>query len=866
MIEKNLNIETVDLDNLETVFMDSIKKDLSSVEEISLLEYSIKSFLYYGASAVAGRAIPHLTDGLKHGQRRALYTMKNDTGLSHTGAYKKSARVTGNIIGLYHPHGDSAAYDTLVNLVQPFKKNIPLADGQGGWGSIDGSNASAQRYTEIRMTPASSLMFNDIKMDTVDFIPNYDGTLMEPQLLPVPFPNILINGVPQGSIAVGMSSSILPHNGTEVMRAMVQMIENRKNGEETTAEELLTYIPAPDFPTGGYVYGTEGMIDIIKTGRGSVRLRAKHHIEELSRGRSCIVITEIPWGKNTTSLIQSVIDLVRNADKDDKLAFAITSINDSSDLKNGLRITIDVKAGYDPEIVWNYILKNTAFDTSHSYYSVVLDNVMSSNGTMSLSPSEYGLLEIFERYLDFRFDYFDRKHNFLIKKYGARLHILEGLLKAIDIIDELIVLIKSAENQDDAKLKIMDLDFSELQAEAIIAMRLGRLTKLPKEEFIQEKAELESLKDFSQRIIDDFNFKCDELINETLEVAKVINFDRRTEIKPELSGMDLEDIIPKEDCVIYVTNKGYVKRVSAKNINKQNRGTQGKKGIELTEGDFVEKIFHTNTHSIIMFVMNNGKIYGTKAYNVPDSNRGSFVDNIFETEANEKIVNVVEVEDFECCNIILVTEQGTVKSSELVNYKGCLRKPGVKGINLKDDDTVVSVKVVNTELDEEIVIATKDGKAIRFKVSEISVTGRTSAGVRGIKLKGKNKVIGSAILSKGTIVATITEGGMVKLSESSEFKIQKRGGIGVNCMNLTKKSGLLNSIISWESEEDCDLVTITVSGVMNRINTKEIRTTLRNTKGVKLVDLKDNDLIAAVLKVEKEEVEIESDEAEVVEE
>jgi len=856
MEERKLNIDTVDLDNLENVFMDSIVKDLGSSNEVSLLEYAIKSFLYYGASAVAGRAIPHLKDGLKHGQRRALYTMKHDIGLSHTGSYKKSARVTGSIIGLYHPHGDVAAYDTIVNLTQPWKKILPLADGQGNWGSIDGSSPASQRYTEVRLTPASNLIFKDIKMNTVDFIPNYDGTEKEPVLLPVPFPNVLINGVPQGSIAVGMSSSILPHNPTEVMNAMIQMIENRKNEIETTAEDLLQLIPAPDFPTGGYVYNTEGMLDIIKTGRGSVRLRAKHEIEDLPRGRSAIIVTEIPWGKDKTKLIQDVVDIKKNADKDNKIAQAITSINDDSD-KHGLRISIEVKSGYDPEVVWNYILKNSAFDTSHSYYSVVLDDVINSKGEIASAPREYGILEILDRYIDFRFEVFTRKHEFLINQYNERLHILEGLLRAIDIIDEIIILIRSADNQDDAKLKLMELDFSIEQANAIISMRLGRLTKLPKQEFLDEEKELKKLHKYSSKILNDYNYQADELIKETEEVLKIIGKERLTEIKPELSGMDLEDIIPKEDCIIYVTNKGYVKRVSAKNINKQNRGTQGKKGIELTENDFVEKIFHTNTHSIIMFIMNNGKIYGTKAYNVPDSNRGSFVDNIFETEENEKIVNVLEVEDFECCNIILVTQNGTIKSSELVNYKGCLRKPGVKGINLKDDDQVVSAKVVDIGLDEEIVIATKEGKAIRFKVSEISITGRTSAGVRGIRLKDENKVIGSAILKEGTIVATITEGGMVKLSEASEFKIQKRGGIGVNCMDLTKKSGLLNSIVAWEKDDDYDLITITKAGVLNRINTKEIRKTSRKTKGVKLIDLKKGDSIVSVLKAEKEDEDIE---------
>jgi len=1285
--ERKLNIDTVNQDKLEEVFFKAINKDLATEETISFEDYFTQSYLMYGASIVAGRAIPHLFDGNKPGQRRVLYTMKNDIKLTHNGAFKKAARVVGAAIGTYHPHGDNAMYESLVHLAQSWRKMIPLADGQGNWGSIDGSNAAAMRYcvtgdtlikskdgklieisslsntqkeekinldvfsvnnkvnksdmffnsgeheiyelkskdgysikgsenhpvlvmsknnegmpvikwvelkdiskedyliidrtsindgttgtkkeindaiisgcivsegsvsenrvtfvntdkeyyddfikaftenykgtiyeysrilpsgkeifefdiqnkqhdffkselfkemknkkaekkdipksilnsgsniqkiflsylfegdgsisyqnvdntisityvsksnklisdiqtmllnfgvystrgmdrdcfrislnnfynsykfykninfsnmkkvlsdrifkeeiarrelddisgalsgdyipflaeyirnkykssflernnfdrydrllknkekllkhisdnkdiefinktlennyyfskiesitkkeskdivysirvdsechsfvangiinhnTEVRLTEASSMMFQDINMDTVDFTANYDGSETEPKVLPVPFPNILINGIPSGSIASGMSSSIQQHNPTEVMNAMIKVIENRRDEIETTAEDILACIPAPDFPTGGFVYQTEDFLNIIKTGRGSVRLRAKYHIEDLPRGKTAIVVTEIPWGTvklgsgKKKGLIEEVVLLKQESDKDNKIPQSIMAVNDESDKRNGLRIVIELKAGFDAEVVWNYILKNTNMDKSMSYFAVVLDNVINSKGEEVVSPKDYGLLEILERYVDFRYDYFQRKHNFLINQYADRLHILEGLMRAIDMIDEIIQLIKNSDDLDDAKNQLMVLDFSLAQAESIVSMRIGKLSKLPKQAFIKEYEELNELSLYSKKITSDFKFCSDELLIETEKVKKKIAKERKTIIKPELSGMDLEDIIPKEDCVIYVTNKGYVKRVKAKEINKQNRGTQGKKGIELTDGDFVEKIFNTNTHSVIMFIMNTGKIYGTKAYNVPDSSRGSFIDNIFETEENERIVNVLEVEDFECCNIIMVTEKGTIKSSELMNYKGCLRKPGVKGIKLKDDDQVVSAKVVDVSLDEEIVIATREGKAIRFKVSEISVTGRTSAGVRGIRLKDDNRVIGSSVLAIGTIVATITEGGMVKLSEASEFKIQKRGGVGVNCMDLTKKSGLLNSIVSWEKDDDYDLITITKSGVLNRINTKEIRKTSRKTKGVKLIDLKKDDSIVSVLKTEREIIEEEN--------
>lgn len=848
--EHVVSLEAFDFHKVEKSFMEVISKDFSEAGDITSKDYAIKSFLLYGASAVAGRAIPHLRDGMKHGQRRAMWAMK-EMGLSHSGSYKKAARVVGDIIGKYHPHGDTAAYEAIVNMAQPWKKNLTLADGQGNWGSIDEmSDYAAMRYTEVRMTKASTLMFTDIDKNTVNFIANYDGSEQEPEFLPTPFPNVLINGIPAGSIAVGMSSSILPHNSTEVMNAMLQMIKDRKVKKETTAEELLEFISAPDFPTGGYVYNTGNMIDIIKTGRGSVKLRAKHHVEDLPRGKSAIVITEIPWAKKKTNLIQSVVDLSKNAEKDNKIANAILKIKDDS--AEDIRIIIEVKSGYDPEIVWNYIMKNTEFDTSHSYFSVVLDTVTNSHGELASAPREMGLLEILNKYLDFRFEYFRRKHQYLVNKYEDRVHILEGLIKAIDMIDKIISIIRGAENPESARGGLIKLDFTEAQAKAIMDMRLSRLTKLPKQEFLDEHKDLNEKLLYSTKILKDYIFQSDELIKETEEVAKAIAFPRRSVIKNELSGMDMEDIIPKEDCMVYVTHKGYVKRVSSKNINKQNRGTQGKKGIELTEDDFVEKIFNTNTHSIIMFVMSDGHVYGTKAYNVPDSNRGSFIENLFEITEGQKIVNVVEVEDFETHNILFVTRGGTIKSSSLTDYKGSIRKSGVKGIGLSENDAVVSVKTVVRDTEEEVVIATYEGKAIRFGISDISVTGRTSMGVRGIKLKDDNYVIGSSILSKGTLVATITEFGMVKISDYDSFKTQNRGGVGVNCMNLTKKSGNLNSIVSWDIDEHFDLVTITKSGVLNRIDTRDIRTTSRNTKGVKLTDLKKDDSIVSVLKTEHE--------------
>jgi DNA gyrase subunit A len=782
MIEnKKIKIGDVSIDVLEDVFMEAIEKDFGQLKNIDAYEYAVKSYLLYSASVVAGRAIPDLRDGFKHGQRRALFIMK-DMGISSTGSYKKSARITGAIIGRVHPHGDTAAYETLVNMVQPWKKNLPLADGQGNWGSIDDwTDFAAARYTEIRLTKASEFIFKDLKLGTVSFIDNYDGTEKEPEILPVPFPNILINGVPQGSIAVGMSSSILPHNSKELMDLMIKMMRNRKNGKTTTAEEFLSFVPAPDFPTGGYVYDTKNMLGVIKNGRGTVRLRAKHHIEELTRGKKLIVITEIPWGKKKTKLIESIADLKRN--DENKLASAIIRVNDESD-KNGLRIVIEVKAGFDIDTVFSYILHKTELDTSHSYVCVVLDQVENSKGEMKSTPREYGLLEIMERFVDFRYETFTRKHQFLIQKYGDRLHILDGLIRAIDMIDEIIALIKQSSNQDEAKEKLVNLKFSLIQAEAIVAMRLGRITKLPKQDFLEERTKLKELISYSEKVLEDFKFQTDELIKESKEVLKGISFERKSEIKNDFvrSG-EVENVTLKEDCHIYISKKGYVKRVSGKNIEK--------KTIELTDDDIIVEKFETDTHSYILFIMESGHIFAKRASDIPDSDKGSYFGSLFENES--KLVKCLCVSSFEDKNILFTMSDGLVKSSSLDLYNGALRNSGVKGVNLKNG-IVVSVDIIDKDTTSEIIIFTKEAKCIKFDISEISVTGRSSSGVKGISLKGDNKVIGSLILDSDFKVLFTTENGVTKLVASKDFKKQKRAGVGVNAFVLTKKSGAIISI------------------------------------------------------------------------
>ena len=851
MIEETLEQK---YERYKILFNKMLGVDFHNQEKADVGTVATKNYILYSASVVVGRALPDLRDGLKVSQRRAIYTMK-DIGITHSGKFKKAARVTGTTIALYHPHGDTGVYTTMVNLSQPWKQNLPLIDGQGNWGSIDGDSPASSRYTECRMTKAASLLFKDLEHDTVDFIPNYDGEEQEPTVLPAPYPLILINGVLRGSIAVGMASSILPHNPSEIIKASIALLESRKNKEDFTAEDFLSYVPAPDFPTGGIVYNTGNMLDIIKSGRGNVRVRSKYHIET-NKKRNSIIVTEIPWGKLKPTLIQQIVDLKRN-NKDNKLASAISTISDQSDTE--IRIVIDIKSGWDPELVWSYILKNTDFDTSIPYFSIVIDREVNSFGELAYTPKEYGLLQILNRYIDHRFEVINRKYKSVKEKAEATLHIIEGFLKALDIIDELIKIIKSSKNSEIAIKKIMkEYGFSEKQGSAILNMRLSKLTSIQKKELKEEEKKFKEIIKDCIFILTDYPRQCELLIEDLKESEKVIGYERRSEIKNELGSIDLEEVIPKEDCIIYLTHKGYVKRVPAKFINSQNRGTKGKKGIELTEGDFIYKIFNTHSHSNLFFITENGHVFATKAYNIPDSNRGSYIQNIIDMEEKSQIVEIVEAKEIsENKELVLFTKLGNVKKTKLTEFNGAFRKRGINGINLIKSDIVTNGHIVDTDSEDSVIIATKQAKSIRFNLSEIKSIGRVSKGVRGIKLKENDYVIKSALIeNEKSLVCTITEQGMAKVTPVNNLKLQSRAGVGVICMSLTKKSGDLVSLLSWPSENaKKDLVTITENGVINRIKVEDIKPTGRVTKGVKLVNVLENDSIKMTILADREEIE-----------
>lgn len=759
------------------LFNKMLNIDFHNQDQADIATIAAKNFILYSASVVVGRALPDLRDGLKVSQRRALYTMKK-IGITDTGKYKKSARVTGTTIALYHPHGDVAVYDTMVNLSQPWKQNLTLIDGQGNWGSIDGDSPANQRYTECRMTKAASILFKDIENDTVDFIPNYDGEEIEPTVLPSPVPMILINGVLRGSIAVGMASSILPHNTTEVINATKALMEKRKNSEEFTAEDFLKYVPAPDFPTGGIVYNTENMKKIVTTGRGSVRVRAKYKTEKIGR-RDSIVITEIPWGILKPKLIQEIVDL---KNKKNTLAQYISNISDQSD--NEIRIVIEVKSGYkNIKALWNFILKNTSLDTSISYYSIVVDRVKDSKGELSYAPREYGLLTILNRYVDHRFEVINRKYTYIKEKSEKMLHIVEGFLKARDIIDEIIALIKKSKNSELAIKKLIDnFEFSREQAAAILAMRLSKLTSIQKNELIDNKRSLKSVIKEAKEVLNSTEKQCDLLIEELEEINKLVGKPRKSEIQEKIEEVAIEEV-PKEDIQIIVTNKKYIKKLDRKS----------KIDIDLTIGDFVCDRINTNTHAVAYVITSSGQVFGTKAYDIPNTKTGTYIKNIAQISHEDEIVDILFEENTKDKLLTLVTENGFIKNTKLEEYTGALRKTGITGISLKEDK-VVSAYIVDEKELQDIIVFSKNAKSIKFCIQkEVNAIGRASKGVRAIKLKDEDKVVDTIIIEKESreAIATVTENKNIKSKSAVYYKEQARAGVGVICMPLTKKTGKL---------------------------------------------------------------------------
>jgi DNA gyrase subunit A len=813
--------------------MADLFEDSHNTQQV-LIEDSIKSsYLDYSMSVIIGRALPDARDGLKPVHRRILYAMDN-LSLSHRSPYKKSARIVGDVIGKYHPHGDTAVYDALVRMAQDFSMQMPLIDGQGNFGSIDGDNAAAMRYTEARMTKLAEELLSDIDKDTVDFVPNYDDSMSEPDVLPSRIPNLLLNG--SSGIAVGMATNIPPHRLDELIDALVYRIDN----DDSAVEDMMKFVQGPDFPTGGIIFGRKGINDAYTTGRGRIKVRAKTHIEQKGN-KEIIIVDELPYQVNKAKLIENIAQLVR-----DKQIEGISEIRDESD-RDGIRMVIELKRDAMSEIVLNNLFKSTQMQVTFGIIMLAINNK---------EPKVFNLLELFDLFLNHRKTIVIRRTIFELEKARARAHILEGLKIAVDNIDEVIKIIRASADDEEARHNLMSrFELSEIQAKAILEMRLRRLTGLEIEKIETELAQLRALIEELEGIL-----KSEEKINqiireELIEIKEKYSTPRRTEIVDDYDDIDIEDLIPNEPMVVTITHRGYIKRVPLKMYEKQHRGGKGKTAVTTYDDDFIESFFTSNTHDTLMFVTDRGQLYWLKVYRIPEGSRtakGKAVVNLINLQADEKIMAIIPTTDFdESKSLVFFTKNGIVKRTKLSEYSN-IRTTGVRAINLDEDDEVVETKIVDGGT-KWLFVATKKGLCIRFKVEDAREIGRVSRGVTAIKFK----IDGDFVCGATTIdneeeeILMLSEKGLGKRTTASEYREQNRAGKGVISMKLTAKTGDVVGVV--KVEEDKDLMCLTSVGKMIRVDMNQIRKAGRNTSGVKVVSVEKKDIVVSMAKCPKEE-------------
>ena len=831
------------------------------------IEDSIKSsYLDYSMSVIIGRALPDARDGLKPVHRRILYAM-NDLGVGSRSAYKKSARIVGDVIGKYHPHGDIAVYDALVRMAQSFSMRYPSVDGQGNFGSIDGDGAAAMRYTEARMTILAEELLRDIDKDTVDFVPNYDDSMQEPDVLPSRVPNLLLNG--SSGIAVGMATNIPPHSLNELVDGLLYLLDNK----EASLEEIMQFIKGPDFPTAGIIYGKKGIIDAYRTGRGRVKIRAKTHIEKRAN-KDIIVIDELPYQTNKARLIEQIAELVK-----EKQIEGIAEVRDESD-REGIRVVIELKRDAMSEIVLNNLFKSTTMESTFGVIMLAIHNK---------EPKILSLIELLNLFLTHRKTVIIRRTIYELQKARARAHILEGLKIALDNIDEVIALIKnSADNNAAREGLVAKFGLSELQANAILDMKLGRLTGLEREKIENELAEL--LKEIAR--LDEIlksEALLEDLIREELkEIRAKFDVPRITQIEDDYDDIDVEDLIPNENMVVTITHRGYIKRVPSKQYEKQKRGGKGKLAITTYDDDFIESFFTANTHDTLMFVTDKGQLYWLKVYKIPEGSRtakGKAVVNLINLQAEEKIMAIIPTSDFaESKSLCFFTKNGIVKRTNLSEYQN-IRSVGVRAINLDENDELVTAIIVERDLielsqtsqDENLseeaseenlenvggkmlFAVTKRGMCIKFPLAKVREIGRVSRGVTAIKFKEKNdELVGAVVIENDEQeVLSVSAKGIGKRTNAGEYRLQSRGGKGVICMKLTDKTKELISVVIVD--ESMDLMALTSSGKMIRVDMHSIRKAGRNTSGVIVVNV-ENDEVVSIAKCpkESEEEDIEED-------
>ncbi len=817
----------------------------NNIEDINIEESMKSSYLDYSMSVIIGRALPDARDGLKPVHRRILYAM-NDLSISSRSPYKKSARIVGDVIGKYHPHGDNAVYDALVRMAQPFSMRHPIVDGQGNFGSIDGDNAAAMRYTEARMTPLAEELLKDIDKDTVDFVPNYDDSMSEPDVLPARVPNLLLNG--SSGIAVGMATNIPPHNLDELIDAHLLMIEDKNS----TIEDLTEHIKGPDFPTGGVIYGKQGIRDAYSTGRGRVKIRAKIHMERRGQ-KEIIVVDELPYQVNKAKLIENTANLVR-----EKQIEGISEIRDESD-REGMRIVIELKRDAMSEIVLNNLYKSTSMQITFGVILLAITNK---------EPKIFNLKELIELFLSHRKSVLIRRTIFELEKAKARAHILEGLKIALDNIDEVIKVIRASKDTADAKdALVSNFGLSEIQAAAILDMKLNRLTGLERDKIDSELKELLKEIDRLSAIL-----KSEELLNnlikdELLEIKKRFSTPRKTEIVEDYDEIDIEDLIPNEPMVVTITHRGYIKRVALKLYEKQHRGGKGKTALTTYEDDFIENFFTSNTHDTLMFVTNFGQLYWLKVYKIPEGSRaakGKAVVNLIKLQPDEKIRAIIPTTDFdESRSLAFFTKNGIVKRTKLSEFKN-IRSVGVRAITLDADDELVDSRIVESD-DKYLFVVTKKGACIRFVKEDVRELGRTARGVTAIKFKNDgDEVIGAAVIrDEMQELLTISEKGIGKRTTADEYREQKRAGKGVIAMKLTPKTKDLVGVVLVDEQKD--LMALTSSGKMIRVDMQSIRKASRNTSGVIVVRTEGDDVVVSIARCLKEE-KLDEDDIESIEE
>nr|BCI57659.1 DNA gyrase subunit A [Helicobacter pylori] len=798
---------------------DNSVNETKNIVEVGIDSSIEESYLAYSMSVIIGRALPDARDGLKPVHRRILYAM-HELGLTSKVAYKKSARIVGDVIGKYHPHGDNAVYDALVRMAQDFSMRLELVDGQGNFGSIDGDNAAAMRYTEARMTKASEEILRDIEKDTIDFVPNYDDTLKEPDILPSRLPNLLVNGA--NGIAVGMATSIPPHRMDEIIDALVHVLENPNAG----LDEILEFVKGPDFPTGGIIYGKAGIIEAYKTGRGRMKVRAKVHVEK-TKNKEIIVLDEMPFQTNKAKLVEQISDLAR-----EKQIEGISEVRDESD-REGIRVVIELKRDAMSEIVLNHLYKLTTMETTFSIILLAIYNK---------EPKIFTLLELLRLFLNHRKTIIIRRTIFELEKAKARAHILEGYLIALDNIDEIVRLIKTSQSPEAAKNALMErFTLSEIQSKAILEMRLQRLTGLERDKIKEEYQNLLEL-------ISDLNgiLKSEDRLNgvvktELLEVKEQFSSQRRTEIQEAYENIDIEDLIANEPMVVSMSYKGYVKRVDLKAYERQNRGGKGKLSGNTYEDDFIENFFVANTHDILLFITNKGQLYHLKVYKIPEASRiamGKAIVNLISLAPDEKIMATLSTKDFsDERSLAFFTKNGVVKRTNLSEF-GSNRSCGIRAIILDEGDELVSTKIVDKNA-KHLLIASYLGIFIKFSLEDVREMGRNARGVRGIRLNENDFVVGAVVINDdGNKLLSVSENGLGKQTLAEAYREQSRGGKGMIGMKLTQKTGNLVSVISVD-DENLDLMILTASAKMIRVSIKDIKETGRNTSGVKLIDTAD---------------------------